>query len=231
MGPASAAGAEGNRMHGLAHLVDIVLHLDIHLDQWARDYGTWLYAILSTVIFAETGLVATPFLPGDSLLFAVGALAARPGSPLNIFMVFLAITAAAVLGNTTNYHIGRWMGPRALERDGRFLKKKYLDQTHAFFERFGGMTIIVTRFVPVVRTFAPFVAGIGKKGYLHLQFFNIFGGVLWVALLVFAGYFFGNVPRVRQNFSLVVIAIVIISILPGVVGYLRARRAARKDMA
>jgi membrane-associated protein len=218
-------------MPALTHALDVVLHLDIYLNQWAGVYGAWLYAILAAVIFAETGLVVTPFLPGDSLLFAVGALAAGAGSPLNIFMVFLALTAAAVLGNTTNYHIGRWMGPRALEHDGRFLKRKYLDETHAFFARYGGLTIIVTRFVPIVRTFAPFVAGIGKMAYLHFQFFNIAGGVLWVALLVFAGYFFGNVPMVKQNFSLVVIAIVIISILPGVVGYLRARRAARKDMA
>jgi membrane-associated protein len=218
-------------MHGLKDAIDIVLHLDVHLNQWAGTYGAWLYAILSAVIFAETGLVVTPFLPGDSLLFAVGALAAGTGSPLNIVAVFLVLVLAAVAGNTTNYHIGRWMGPKAMNHDGRFLKKKYLDETHAFFERFGGLTIIVTRFVPIVRTFAPFVAGVGKMTYLHFQFFNVAGGVLWVALLVFAGYFFGNVPLVKHNFSLVVIAIVIISILPGVVGYLRARQTARKGTA
>jgi membrane-associated protein len=216
-------------MHWITHAIDIALHLDRYLNQWAGIYGAWLYAILFAVIFAETGLVVTPFLPGDSLLFAVGALTASQGSPLHVSTVLLILIAAAVLGNTTNYYIGRWMGPKAMGHDGRFLKKKYLDETHAFFERYGGPTIIVTRFVPIIRTFAPFVAGVGRMSPLRFQFFNVLGGGLWVALLVLAGYWFGARPVVKANFSLVIVAIVIISILPAAIGWLRTRRGVRKE--
>jgi membrane-associated protein len=216
-------------MNLILHAIDIALHLDRYLNQWAGVYGAWLYAILFAVIFAETGLVVTPFLPGDSLLFAVGALTASSGSPLHVTTALLVLIAAAVLGNTTNYHIGRWMGPKTLGHDGRFLKKKYLDETHAFFQRYGGLTIVVTRFVPIVRTFAPFVAGVGKMSVLRFQVFNILGGGLWVALLVLAGYAFGTRPMVKHNFSLVVLAIVIISVLPPALGWLRARRSLRKE--
>jgi membrane-associated protein len=215
-------------MDWLKHGIDLILHLDKHVNALANDYGPWTYLILFAIIFGETGLVVTPFLPGDSLLFAVGALAAMPGSPINIYLAFLLLSAAAVLGNTTNYQIGRWMGPRALNRDGRFLKKKYLDKTHEFFERYGGLTIMISRFMPIVRTFAPFVAGVGRMPFLRFQAYNIAGGIGWVALLLWPGYFFGGLPLVKNNFSLVIGAIVVISILPGVVGYWRSRRLRRQ---
>ena len=216
-------------MYWIRHALDVVLHLDLYLNGWAKMYGAWLYAILFAVIFAETGLVITPFLPGDSLLFAVGALTAKPDSPLHVTTFLLVLTAAAILGNTTNYHVGRWMGPKAMQRDGRFLKKKYLDETHAFFARYGGPTIILTRFVPVIRTFAPFVAGMGRMSILRFQVFNVLGGAFWVALLVLAGYLFGTRQVVKDNFSLVIAAIVIISVLPAVIGWLRTRRGTRKE--
>lgn len=202
--------------------VDIVLHLNKHLDDLVRDYGVWTYAILFAIVFCETGLVVTPFLPGDSLLFAIGALAA--GESLNLWAVLGLLTVAAILGDTINYHAGHFIGTHVFTEDARILKKKHLDRTHEFFERYGGKTIVIARFVPIVRTFAPFVAGAGAMNYRHFIVYNIAGGVLWVGLITIAGYFFGSTEFVKKNFSLVIIAIIIISILPGVYEYWRARR-------
>ena len=201
--------------------VDIFLHLDKHLAQITGDYGTWTYLILFVIVFCETGLVVTPFLPGDSLLFAAGAIAAL-GS-LDAVWLFVLLSVAAIAGDTVNYWIGHYIGPRAFSGEYRFLKKEYLDRTHRFFERHGGKTIILARFVPIIRTFAPFVAGIGAMNYARFIVYNIVGGIAWVALFVFSGYFFGNMPAVKKNFSLVIIAIVLISVMPMVVEYLRAR--------
>lgn len=214
-------------MEILHQLVDIFLHLDKHLDDVCRNYGAWTYGILFLIIFCETGLVVTPFLPGDSLLFATGALAANGSLSLGLLFVLLSI--AAILGDTVNYAIGKYLGPKVL-KDGksRFLKKEYLDKTHAFYEKYGGKTIIIARFVPIVRTFAPFVAGIGTMTYAKFFAYNVIGGIAWVAICMFAGFFFGNLPFVKKNFELVILAIIFISVLPMVIEYLRARSATRK---
>jgi membrane-associated protein len=202
--------------------VDLVLHLDEHLLAITRAYGTWVYAILFLIIFCETGLVVTPFLPGDSLLFAVGALAAK--GALDLVTVLVLLTVAAILGDTVNYWIGAYLGPKVFASGrSRFFKKEHLDRTHAFYEKYGGKTIVIARFVPIIRTFAPFVAGIGAMTYRKFFSFNVGGGVLWVGLLVLAGYWFGNLPFVKQNFSLVIAAIIIISLLPGIIEYARHR--------
>jgi membrane-associated protein len=204
----------------LLQLVDFVLHIDVHLDAIIRDYGTWTYAILFLIIFAETGLVVTPILPGDSLLFAAGAFAAR-GS-LNPAVLFGLLGVAAVLGDAVNYSVGRYLAPRA-QRGFRFIKQEYLDRTHAFYERHGGKTIVIARFMPIIRTFAPFVAGIGAMQYRRFAVFNVTGGLAWIAIFVFAGYFFGNIPAVEQNFTFVIFAIILVSIMPAVIEYLRHR--------
>lgn len=209
-------------MDWFEYFFDLFLHLDKHLDLILKDYGTWTYLILFVTIFCETGLVVTPFLPGDSLLFAAGAIAAR-GS-LDPLWLFLLLSAAAIAGNTVNYGIAHFIGPRAFSR---FLKKEYLDRTHAFFERYGGNTIIVTRFVPIVRTFAPFVAGVGAMNYAKFSIYNVVGGTVWVAIFVFGGYGLGNVEPFKSHFSLVALAIVAISVMPMVVEYLRSRRRQR----
>ena len=218
-------------MDWLTRLVDLFLHLDRYLADIIQHYGAWTYALLTVVIFCETGLVATPFLPGDSLLFAAGALAALPGAPLNIGLLFALLGAAAVLGDTVNYWIGHLVGPRAFSGNVRFLKKEYLDRTHEFYERCGGKTIVIARFVPIVRTFAPFVAGVGSMSYRRFIVYNVAGGVLWVAVCLSGGYPFGNIPFVKRNFSLVILAIVFLSVLPGVVEYLRQRGQARARRA
>jgi membrane-associated protein len=210
-------------MELLKQTLDIVLHLDKHLDTLVTQFGPWLYVILFLIIFCETGLVVTPFLPGDSLLFAVGALAARPNG-LDVWIVFLVLTIAAILGDSVNYWIGNALGHRLQQRYPRLIKPEHIRRTHEFYERYGGKTIILARFVPIIRTFAPFVAGIGKMTYSRFMMFNVAGAVLWVILLVPAGYFFGNLAIVRENFSLVVLAIVILSILPGVIEFLRERK-------
>ncbi len=202
--------------------IDIVLHLDVYLVQLIQDYGAWIYVILFLVVFAETGLVVTPFLPGDSLLFVAGTLAAAGGMDVGLLILLLCI--AAILGDSVNYAIGSRVGERMV-RDGRLVKQEHVDRTHAFFERYGGKTIVIARFVPIVRTFAPFVAGLGKMSYPRFLAFNVSGGILWVVSLTLAGYFFGNLPIVKDNLSLVVIGIVIASIMPGVVEYVRHRRA------
>lgn len=212
---------------GLAHIfIDFVLHLDRHLVELLEQFGPWIYAILFLIIFAETGLVVTPFLPGDSLLFAVGALAAVDTSgTLNAPVASAVLGAAAILGNTVNYSIGRAVGPRAFTGRVRLLKVEYLRQTEAFFERYGGMTIVVSRYMPIVRTFAPFVAGIGRMAYARFQAYNVVGGLSWVLLFIWGGYLFGNIPLIKNNFGIVTIAIVIISIMPGIIAMIRRKRA------
>ena len=212
-------------MDTLKYALDILLHLNKHLDTLVGNYGLWVYAILFVIVFCETGLVVTPFLPGDSLLFAAGAIAA--GGQLNIFLLMVLLFVAAVLGDTVNYWIGDRAGHKLVQRFPRLIKQKYLDRTHEFFERYGGKTIIIARFVPIVRTFAPFVAGVGEMSYGRFMSFNVFGAFLWVVLLVPAGYFFANVPFVKENFSLVILVIIFLSILPGIFELWRERRRIR----
>ena len=201
---------------------DLVVHLDRHLNGVIQDYGTWTYVILFLIIFCETGLVVTPVLPGDSLLFAVGTFAAA--GALDLGLVLLLLSVAAVAGDTVNYAIGYRIGPRIFRKEGvRFLNREYLDRTHRFYERHGAKTIVIARFVPIIRTFAPFVAGIGRMRYARFVAYNVLGGIGWIAALVLAGYGFGNIPVVRQNFTLVIFAIVGLSILPGVIEFLRQR--------
>ena len=209
-------------MELLKQLVDVFLHLDTHLSQVIAEYGTWTYLILFAIIFCETGLVVTPFLPGDSLLFAAGTFAAL--GALDVRLLIPLLIAAAIIGDTINYWIGAYIGPRAFEGNLRFLKKEHLDRTRAFYERHGGKTIILARFVPIVRTFAPFVAGVGTMSYGRFITYNVVGAVLWVGLLVLAGFFFGNIPMVRENFTVVILAIIAISVMPMVIEALRTRR-------
>ncbi|KPL82328.1 hypothetical protein SE15_09035 [Thermanaerothrix daxensis] len=203
--------------------IDLILHLDRYLDLIIRSFGLWTYLILFVVIFIETGLVVTPFLPGDSLLFAAGAFAAK-GS-FNVSFLFFMLWLAAVLGDTVNYWIGHYVGPRVFRENVRWLKREYLERTQAFYEKHGGKTIFLARFIPIIRTFAPFVAGIGKMRYGYFITYNVVGGLVWTALFIFGGYFFGNLPVVKHNFSLIIIAIIVISVMPAVVEALRSRRA------
>lgn len=210
----------------LSWFVDLVLHLDRHLVDLVTQYHLWIYAILFCVIFAETGLVVTPILPGDSLLFATGALAAVDTSgTLNAPVLSIALGSAAVLGNTVNYSIGRYIGPAAFSGRYRLLKVEYLRRTEAFFVRYGGLAIFLSRFMPIIRTFMPFVAGIGHMPYARFQGYNLFGGFSWVLLFIWGGYVFGNIPLVKHNFGLVTIFIVVVSLLPLVVTYVRGRFA------
>jgi membrane-associated protein len=197
------------------HFVDIVLHLDVHLVELLRDYGGWIYVILFAIVFAETGFVVTPFLPGDSLLFAAGALAAIDTSgTLSAPLLCAVFAVAAVTGNTTNYHVGRWIGPPAFSGRYRYLKVEYLRRTEAFFARWGSWTIVASRFAPIIRTCAPFVAGIGRMPYVRFQVSNVAGGLAWVLSFVWAGYFFGNAPLIKNNFGLVTIGIIVVSLVP-----------------
>lgn len=208
----------------LSGFLDLVLHLDQHLRDLALNYGPWVYAVLFGIIFFETGLVVTPFLPGDSLLFVAGTVAAA--GELDIHLMVLLLIAAAIAGDSLNYAIGHYLGPRVFRfDDSRFFKRAYVERTHAFFERHGGKAIILARFVPIVRTYAPFVAGIGAMHYRRFLMFNVTGAVLWVALLAYAGFFFGNLTWVRNNLTVVILGIVVLSIMPGIVEYWRARRA------
>lgn len=217
-------------MQWLTWLSDVFLHLDRHLGEIVGQYGASTYVILFVIIFCETGLVVTPFLPGDSLLFAAGSIAAL--GALDPVWLFVLLSVAAIAGDTVNYWLGAWIGPKAFSGNIRFLKKEHLDRTHAFYEKYGGKTIIIARFVPIVRTFAPFVAGIGAMNYTKFILYNIVGGIVWVALFVFGGYFsvryggylFGNKDFVKDHFSIIVIVIIIISVMPMGVEYLRARR-------
>ena len=216
-------------MEFILQLIDIFIHLDEYLGEVIRNYGLWTYGLLFLIIFMETGLVVTPFLPGDSLLFAAGTFAAL--GDLNVWVMFVLLSFAAVLGDTVNYWIGHYIGPRAFSGEVRFLKKEYLDRTHAFYEKHGGKTIILARFVPIVRTFAPFVAGVGAMSYGKFISYNVIGGIAWVAIFTFMGYFFGNLPFVRDNFSFVVIAIIIISVMPAVYEIIRDRMDSKKAAA
>ncbi len=215
-------------MEIISELVDFILHLDVHLNTIIKNFGIWTYLLLFLIIFLETGVVVTPFLPGDSLLFAAGSFAAL-GS-LNVFALFILLTLAAILGDTLNYWIGHFIGPRAFSGNTRFLKKEYLDRTHEFYEKYGGKTIILARFIPIIRTFAPFVAGIGAMDYPHFFFYNVIGAVLWVSIFTFGGYFFGNLPFVRDNFTIVIMVIILISVLPGVFEFLREKFKSRKEI-
>ena len=206
-------------------LFDYIRHLDRHLETMSQDYGAWTYAILFVIIFCETGLVVTPFLPGDSLLFAAGAITSVSG--LNVFVMCGLLTIAAILGDTVNYHLGKYFGPKVLRGErSKIFNKKHLERTHRFFERYGGKTIILARFVPIVRTFAPFVAGVGAMSYGRFIIYNIVGGVFWVTSLVLAGHWFGQREFVKQNFSLVIVAIIFISIVPAIIEFIRARYSA-----
>ncbi len=210
------------RMELLKTLVDIFLHIDKHLSEIIQNYGLWTYLILFIIVFMETGLVVTPFLPGDSLLFAAGAFAAL--GAFDIVWLFAILSVAAIGGDTVNYWIGSYIGPKIFHKEKvRFLNKEYLDRTHRFYERYGGKTIIIARFVPIIRTFAPFVAGIGSMTYWKFISYNIIGGIAWILICTLAGYFFGNLPMIRENFSLVIFAIIIISILPGIIEFMRQK--------
>lgn len=206
-------------MNIISWFVDFVLHLDTHLGALIQTFGLWSYVILFLIIFCETGLVILPFLPGDSLLFAAGALAAL-GS-FNILFLFIVIALAAVLGDTVNYSIGRYLGVKVLKSKSRFLKKEYLERTHKFFEKYGNKTIVIARFVPIIRTFAPFLAGVGEMSFWEFLSYNVVGGVAWVALFLFGGYFFGNIAFIKEHFSIVIICIIIISFIPVIVEVVR----------
>jgi membrane-associated protein len=213
-------------MDTLRQIVDVFLHLDRHLNEWAESLGPWLYVVLFLIIFCETALVVTPFLPGDSLLFAVGALAASEGSPIRIGLVIALLIVAAVLGDAVNYTIGKYFGPKVFRWEkSRFFNPEHLARTQRFYEKYGGKTIVLARFVPIVRTFAPFVAGIGRMQYRRFAVFNVAGGVLWVVIFSVAGYQFGGLETVKKNFQYVILAIIAVSLLPIAVEILRARRA------
>jgi membrane-associated protein len=210
-------------MEFLQQAIDIILHLDRYLGDLVRDYGGWTYAILFLIVFCETGLVVTPFLPGDSLLFAAGALAAT--GALNVHAVFVLLIVAAITGDAVNYAIGRRIGPAIFRKETRFIKHAHLERTRQFYEKHGGKTIVLARFLPIIRTFAPFVAGVAQMRYPNFASYNIVGGLLWVALFLYGGFFFGNLPFVKENFSLVILAIIIISVVPVVLEWYRARQA------
>jgi membrane-associated protein len=212
-------------MSFLTQALDYFRHLDVHLGAMITQYGAWAYGILFAIIFCETGLVVTPFLPGDSLLFAAGALAANPEMGFNILILWTVLMIAAVLGDTVNYWIGQAVGTKVFKDDARILKTAYLLKTQEFFAKYGGKTIILARFMPIVRTYAPFVAGASRMDYPKFLLYNVIGALLWVTSMLFAGYFFGAVPFVKKNFEVVVVAIVILSVLPGVFEYVKHRRA------
>jgi membrane-associated protein len=209
-------------MELISRVVDLFLNLDVYLTDVVTQYGGWTYAILFLIVFCETGLVVTPILPGDSLLFAAGSLAALGG--LDPFVLFVLLSAAAILGDAVNYQAGKYFGARIFKPDARFLKQAYLDRTNQFYERHGPKTIVIARFVPIVRTFAPFVAGMGRMTYRRFAIYNVTGAILWVGVCVPAGYFFGNIPAVKENFTLVLLAIIFVSLLPGLVSIWNARR-------
>lgn len=211
-------------------LLDFILHIDQHLIRIVQDYHLWTYAILFIIIFCETGLVVTPFLPGDSLLFVAGAIAAQPDMPIDIHLLALILFCAAVIGDSSNYAIGHFFGQRLFSnRNSRVFKQSYLDKTHDFYKKYGGKTIILARFVPIVRTFAPFVAGMGKMHYSCFTAFNLIGGGIWVALFSYAGYFFGDLPFVQNNLKLLIIIIIVVSVLPAVIEVIRIKIKSRKQ--
>jgi membrane-associated protein len=212
----------------LKYLVDFILHIDKHLLQMVTDYQTWTYLILFAIIYMETGFVVTPFLPGDSLLFAAGAIAAMTGNPLNVLVIIPLLITAAFLGDNTNYFIGKTLGHKVYEKNYRLIKREYLDQTHKFYEKHGRITIIIARFMPIIRTFAPFVAGVGTMHYVRFVSFSIIGNIIWVTLFALAGYFFGNIPLIKNNFTIAILGIIFVSLVPMIVAginkYLRSRK-------
>src|SRR5512137_855570 len=219
-------------MDFLTNIADFIVHIDVHLSELIADFGLWTYALIFLVITGETGLVIAPILPGDSLLFAAGTFAAR--GDLNVWVLFVSLTVAAVLGDALNYTIGRFLGPKFFRKEGegtRFFKKENLDRTHDFFERYGPATIIIARFLPIVRTFAPFVAGMGRMAYPRFLVYNVVGGIGWVGLFTWAGYFFANIPFVKNHFPLVILAIVLISVVPTAAELIRRRRRAAREAA
>jgi membrane-associated protein len=213
-------------------LVDFIVHIDRHLAEIIASYGLWTYAVLWLIIFAETGLVVTPFLPGDSLLFAAGTFCAKPETGLNVHLMAVLLWVAAVLGDTVNYWLGARLGPAVFKReDSMFLRKKHLERAHAFFEKYGGRAIILARFVPIVRTFVPFVAGIGRMQYGRFIAYNVLGGFIWIYFFLYAGYWFGGLPFIQRNFKLVILAIIVISVLPIVWETWQAWREAKRERA
>lgn len=214
----------------ISWFIEFILHMDEHLPVIVNSIGGWTYLALFVVIFIETGVVIMPFLPGDSLLFAAGAVAALPHTNLNTVLLFVLLATAAVLGDTTNYWIGHKLGPKVFTTESRWFKKEYLERTQAFYDKHGGKTIFLARFIPIIRTFAPFVAGIGKMRYGYFISYNVFGGIIWTGLFLGAGHFFGNLPVVKENFSLVVIAIIIISVIPAVVEFIKGKVSSKPSV-
>jgi membrane-associated protein len=210
-------------------LVDFIIHIDVHLGQIITNYQGWTYGILFAIVFAETGFVITPFLPGDSLIFAAATFAAK--GDLNPWFIFLTMTVAGIIGDAVNYSIGHYIGPRVFTEDVRFLKREYLDKAHDFFEKHGGKAVILARFMPIVRTFVPFVAGAGAMTYSKFALYNVVGAISWVGLFTLLGYFFGNIPAVEENFTIVIVAIIIISILPPIFEFMKEKRKAKQEVA
>lgn len=211
-------------MEVIQAIIDFILHIDQHLVEIVSNYQTWTYLILFLIIFAETGFVVTPFLPGDSLLFAAGAIIAKPESDLNIYLACGLLIIAAILGDLVNYHIGKYIGPKAFSGRFKLLKKEYLEKTQTFYDKYGGKTIIYARFMPIIRTFAPFVAGIGSMRYARFATYNVVGAILWISSFLFLGYFFGAIPVIKNNFTYVIFAIIILSILPPLFEVIRNKR-------
>jgi membrane-associated protein len=216
-------------MELITTLIDFIIHIDEHLAVIISDYGTWTYAILFLIVFAETGFVVTPFLPGDSLIFAAATFAAK--GVLNPWILFFVMATAGIIGDGVNYAIGHYIGPRVFTEDVRFLKREYLDRAHEFFEKHGGKAIFLARFVPIIRTFVPFVAGAGAMNYSKFVVFNVVGAIVWVGTFDILGYYFGTIPAVEENFSLVIIGIIIVSVIPAVVEYFKARREIKENEA
>jgi membrane-associated protein len=213
----------------ILQLVDFIVHIDVHLGEIITNYGTWTYGVLFAIVFAETGFVITPFLPGDSLIFAASAFAAKGW--LNPWLIFIVIATAGIIGDAVNYSIGHYIGPRVFTEDVRFLKREYLDKAHDFFEKHGGKAVILARFMPIVRTFVPFVAGAGAMTYSKFALYNIIGAISWVGAFTMLGYFFGTIPAVEENFTIVVFAIIIISVLPPIFEVIKAKREAKEKVA
>lgn len=212
-------------MEAINFLIDFILNIDKHLFEIVTEYQTWTYLILFLIIFCETGLVVTPFLPGDSLLFAAGAIAAMPGNPLQIYFLIALLVTAAFSGDNTNFFIGKFLGQAVYERNFKLIKRKNLDKTHAFYEKHGGKTLIFARYMPIIRTFAPFVAGVGQMQYKRFYLFSLAGNILWVNCFCWAGYLFGNIPTVKNNFTIVILGIIFISLLPPVYAVLKQQFA------
>ncbi len=227
--PVIFAGINFKSLEIIQSIIDFILHIDDHLVYIVSTYKTWTYLILFLIIFAETGFVVTPFLPGDSLLFAAGAIIAKPESELNIFLAIGLLIVAAISGDLVNYHIGKYIGPKAFSGKYRFLKKEYLEKTQQFYNKYGGKTIIYARFVPIIRTFAPFVAGVGSMTYSRFASYNIIGGIIWIVSFMTLGYFFGGIPIIKSNFSLVIFAIIILSIIPPIISVFRERSKNKKS--